>query len=74
MKDFGKKTNNTGKDRKCGQMEPVIKVSIKKGKNMDKEHLNGLIMRYILEFLKTITLKVMVLISGQMAENIVVIG
>lgn len=74
MKDFGKKINNMGKDRKCGRMELAIKESIRKGKSMVKELLNGLTMLFMLEFLKIIILKVMALINGQMAESIVVIG
>lgn len=70
----GKRTNNTGKVLKDGQMELSMMENTLKAKNMDEELFSGATTPCSLVSSRTIILKDTALINGTMEENIMVIG
>ena len=70
MKVNGKKINSMGKRLKNGHMELNLWETILKGRNMEMEHLNGLIKAHIQGVLLIIILKGKESITGQTEENL----
>ena len=74
MKDIGKRTSNTEKDKKPGLMVHSMMVTMSMGRSMERELLSGQTVRLIEGISLIIIFMATGHINGLMVENILVIG